>query len=412
MQKIEINFGDFILKIRKATLKDFDRINEITGISYGFDAEAMKERFFKRFEYIFDEYYCYEVDGNIVANIRFISFDQNVRGKIMKMGGIAMVVSDPLYRRKGYVRELMNYLIKKMADEKYAVSCLYPFKDTFYSTFNYVNANPMVLMKFKPELFIRWKNLPNGYSIKRLNHSDGFKYYKELHNKKIPQIHGGVKRSDKRWREFEEGRGNFVVAFNSKGKAEGIMKFFSKGFSTGFDWSEEGKLSVSGILYLTPKARYALYNYLYMYSDQVVEITSPIYTNESEMYSWFQGYYMVKLDPVNIWQARIINVKETLEGMEVPVDGQVSFNVSDEFCSNNKQTYQITATNGKLTVKELGKQKADLEFSIEGITALVYGLLPTDEIEVFNWLKSDSVKEKQLLDKWFPVIAPILTEGF
>jgi predicted acetyltransferase len=400
------------LKIRKATLKDFDRINELTGISYGFDAEAMKERFFKRFEYIFDEYYCYEVDNSIVANIRFISFDQNVRGKLMKMGGIAMVVSDPLYRRKGFVRELMNHLIIKMAKEKYAVSCLYPFKDTFYSAFNYVNANPFVRMKFKPELFSRWKNLPDDYSIKRLNHSEGFKYYKEIHNKKIPQIHGGVKRSDKRWREFEEGQGNFVVAFNSKGKAEGIMKFFSKGFSAGFDWSEEGKLSVSGILYLTPKARHALYNYLYMYSDQVVEITLPIYTNESEMYSWFQGYYMVKLDPVNIWQARIINVKETLEGMEVPVDGQVSFNVSDRFCSNNNQTYQITAKNGKLTVKELGKQDADLEFTIEGITALVYGLLPTEEIEVFNWLKGNSEKEKQLLDKWFPVIAPILTEGF
>ncbi|NHK29759.1 MAG: GNAT family N-acetyltransferase [Asgard group archaeon] len=412
MQKIESNFGDFVLKIRKATLKDFDRINELTGISYGFDAEAMKERFFKRFEFIFEEYYCYEVDGNIVANMRFIPFDQYVRGKKMKMGGIAMVVSDPLYRRKGYVREIMNHLMKKMADEKYAVSCLYPFKDTFYASFNYVNANPFVRMKFKPELFSRWKKLPDGYSIKRLNHSDGYKYLKEIHGKKIPQIHGGVERSEKRWREYEEGRGNFIVAFNSKGKAEGIMKFFSKGFSAGFDWSEEGKLSVSGILYLTPKARLALYNYLYMYSDQIVEITLPIYTNESEMYSWFQGYYMVKLDPVNIWQARIINVKETLEGMEVPLDGQVSFSVSDELCSNNNQTYQITATNSKLTVKESGKEKVDMEFSIEGLTALVYGLLPTDEIEVFNWLKGASNKDKQLLDKWFPVIAPILTEGF
>ena len=98
----------------------------------------------------------------------------------MKMGGIAMVVSDPLYRRKGYVREVMNYLMKKMADEKYAVSCLYPFKDTFYASFNYVNANPFVRMKFKPELFSRWKNMPDGYSIKRLNHSDGFKYFKEI----------------------------------------------------------------------------------------------------------------------------------------------------------------------------------------------------------------------------------------
>ena len=46
----------------------------------------------------------------------------------MKMGGIAMVVTDPLYRRKGYSREILNLLIDKMEKENFAVSNLYPFK--------------------------------------------------------------------------------------------------------------------------------------------------------------------------------------------------------------------------------------------------------------------------------------------
>ncbi len=405
--------GEILLKIRQTTPEDYERINELNALSYGFDKEVFAERFKERFAYQFDENYCIEVDGIIAANIRLISFDQNVRGKIMKMGGIAMVVTDPLYRRKGYSREIMKFLIDKMGKENFAVSNLYPFKDTFYAAFGYVNANSHVFMKFNPKFLIRWKNLPEGYRIERLSLSEGYKYYKEIYNTKIKDVHGGIIRSEKRWKLWEEKwPGWFVVAFNSKGKVEGILRYSTKGFMEGFSWSESGKMQVNDIKFLTPQARHALYHYMYLYADQVVEVTMPIFPNESEIYPWLQGYYMTELKTENIWMARIINVKLTLDDLPVETDGKITVKISDDHCPQNNQTYIITSQKGKLSVEELGEKPSKLEMTQEGLASLVYGLLTTDNLEVFKWIKNVSKEEKELLDAWFPLLPPVLTEGF
>jgi predicted acetyltransferase len=400
------------MKIRQAKLKDFERIHEITAISYGFDVEAARERQNNRFQIIYDEYYCLEEDGLITAVLRMIPFQQYVRGKKLPMAGIAMVASDPLHRRKGYIRELMNYCLKKMEDEMYAVSCLYPFKDTFYAAYGYVNANPRIYMKFNPKFLNRWKKLPEGYNIKRVTHAEGSETFKEIHAKKMAEIHGGVERSTKRWKEFEQGAGDVIIAYNSKNEAEGIMKLYSKGFSTGFDWSEDGKIRIAAFLSLTPNARRSLYNYLYMYSDQVIEITMPIYTHETELYPWLQSYYLTELKTDNIWQSRIIDVKKTLDGMKVHFDGEITLSVKDDLCAKNNQSYQIVSKDGKITVKALGQEKSKNNFSIEGFTALVYGILSTEEIEAFGWLTNSKLDDKAILDKWFPIHPPQLTEGF
>ena len=103
------------VKIRQATKEDFEQVHEITAYSYGFDTLASKEGGMKRWEITYDEQYLAEIDGKITANTRMIPFEQNIRGVWKKMGGIAMVVTDPVFRRKGHIRDIMNFLIKKMA---------------------------------------------------------------------------------------------------------------------------------------------------------------------------------------------------------------------------------------------------------------------------------------------------------
>ena len=402
-----------ILKIRQTKPEDYARINELNALSYGFDSAAFAERFKERFEYQYDENYCLEVNDEIVANIRLIDFDQNVRGKRVKMGGIAMVVTDPLHRRKGYIREIMNFLLKKMIDEKYAVSNLYPFKDTFYGRFGYVNVNPHVFMKFNPKFLSRWKMLPKGYRIERLTPNEGYKYYKQIYNEKIRDVHGGIVRDKKRWKLWEEQHpGWYVVAFNAKNKAEGIMRYSTKGFMEGFSWSEAGKIRINDIKYLTPQGRQSLYHYLYLYADQVVEVTIPVVPYETELYPWLQGYYMTELKAENIWMTRIIDVKLAIDDIPVTIDGEITIKISDEHCMHNNQTYKFTAKNGKLSITELGKQDCQIEMAQEGLASLFYGLLTADDLESFEWLMNATKADRELLNAWFPILPPILTEGF
>ncbi|MHA1531316.1 MAG: hypothetical protein ACTSR6_04880, partial [Candidatus Heimdallarchaeota archaeon] len=65
-----------------------------------------------------------------------------------------------------------------------------------------------------------------------------------------------------------------------------------------------------------------------------------------------------------------------------------------------------------LSVEEMGEKPSKLEMTQEGLASLVYGLLTTDNLEVFKWIKNISKEEKELLDAWFPLLPPVLTEGF
>lgn len=401
------------MEVRQATLEDFDRINELNGYCYGYDANAAKDRFRLRYEFTFDENYCLEIDNKVVANTRCIPLEQNVRGKWLKMGGIAMVVSDPVTRRKGYVREIMNYLLKKMSDEKYPVTTLYPFKDTFYAAFGYVNAPPFVKMKLNPKYFSKWKHLPKGYTVERLPHSEAFDIYKAIHNKAVKNIHGGVRRSEKRWKEYVGPSPVwYAIAFNEKNEPEGFMQYRSKGFSTGFDWAEEGTITISEMFTLSPYARHALFNYLFLHADQIVEVAIPMNPNESDHYTWLQNYYTTKLDPYNVFMARIVDVKETLQGMKVPFEGQIKLMITDSHISKNTQTFELIAEKNTIKIDALGDKPADTEMTIEGLTSLVYGILPTTDLRPFNWINKSKKADIVLLDKWFPMKKPWLTEGF
>ncbi|MHA1187441.1 MAG: GNAT family N-acetyltransferase, partial [Candidatus Heimdallarchaeota archaeon] len=226
------------MKIRQATEEDFDQILDVTAVSYGFDAEQARERYKKKYDETFDEEFVVEVDGKITAKARNIPLIQNVRGKLIPMAGISMVATDPVSRRKGHIRKLMEYLVRKMYDDDLTVSTLYPFKDTFYAKFGYVNVNPTTQLIIKPNQLRKWKTLPEGYSIKRTNDVDSFAIYKKIHEEFFGNIHGGVVRPEKRWKEYgEKSRVKVAVVYNPKGKPEGIVRYSIKGFSSGFDWA-------------------------------------------------------------------------------------------------------------------------------------------------------------------------------
>ncbi|MBN1328799.1 MAG: GNAT family N-acetyltransferase [Candidatus Heimdallarchaeota archaeon] len=402
------------MKIRQATLNDFEEINNLTAYCYGFDPLGSKERLLKRWELTYDENFCIEDDkGKIIANTRMITFDQFVRGKSLKMGGIAMVASEPLARRQGNIRESMNFLLNKMYAEKFAVSTLYPFKDTFYANYGYVNGPPEVRMKFNPKYLSRWKSIPEGYRIERLPHEKGFPYLKEIHKKVIPTINGGVLRNDKRWKEYDTPNPVwYLVIFNSKNIVEAVVKYSQKGFMIDFEWAEEGKLTIFESYILTPNARASLYHYLFLHSDQINKIQIPIDDKNSTLYPWLQGYYITELSPTNIWMSRVVNIENTIQGMIAKKSGQIKIKIIDEQISQNNQTFEFTAKDGLLSVKKLGESSFDIEMSIKGLSALVYGFLSVEDLEVFEWIKINSEEKSSILNNWFPLEYSRLTEGF
>jgi len=164
-------------------------------------------------------------------------------------------------------------------------------------------------------------------------------------------------------------------------------------------------------LYLTNKARIALFNHLYLFADQIVKLLLPIYPETSEIYTWLDDFFIAEIKSQNVWMARVIDVKKTLKDMPTDAEEEISFKITDPLIKENNAVFQISGSKKKITVKEV-KDNTLLELTIEGLTALVYGMLSAEEVKSFGWMKGASEATNKILDNFFPRKIGYLNEGF
>ncbi len=386
------------MSIRRATLDDLEAISELERYAYDLPPDYM-EMSKERFPLNFDEHFLVEDKGRLVATTRLVALEQNVRNVWKKMGGVSMVATAPEDRRRGEFRRLMTHMNEYMHNEGYATSVLYPFKDTFYATFGYVNCPPMLRVVANPEHLKRWK-LPPNYSVERMSYADAMEHYKAIQTKVGETTHGATRRSSRRWEELSIGmKAQVAVVFGPDGGLEGLMIHRHKGYLDLYGDENMGKMEVREWYWTSQDARSALLNYVYLHTDQIRRVEIPVNPLTNDYYQWIEGPNIMELKSGLCFMARCVNVERSLEGLPAPETGAVTFRVEDSLCKWNDQTYLLEAKKGSLSVKPLGESKADTVLTIEGISALVYGTMTMEELVPFGWIQGSN--PEVFLD-WFP----------
>ena len=83
-------------------------------------------------------YYALFEDQTAVAVAVCPMLTQNVRGKLFKMLGYAGISTHPGARRNGYIRQIVRHTLADLRPLDRPVSCLYPFRESFYQRLGYV----------------------------------------------------------------------------------------------------------------------------------------------------------------------------------------------------------------------------------------------------------------------------------
>jgi predicted acetyltransferase len=393
--------------VKRCNMDDKDTIWNIISYAYSIP-ESSKEKFFERLEIMVKEFFLNEVDGAPEVTARVLQLDQNIRGVLKPMGGIGMVASSPEHRRMGNTRDLILSIFDILKKEGYAVSTLYPFKDTFYGSLGYVKMPPTRTLEFNPNALVGI-SVPIGYSAKREEGEEMLKVRRKLHRDMVLETHGGVIRSDMRWEEMTK---NFslkaVVTRNSKGNPEGIMIYSIKGYGEGHSWAETGQLSIHEFIWLTLEARDALLNYLYKHADQIVKVTMLISARNEDFYHWLSNIYAPTMKANIVSMARIIDVAKSLSGYPSVSSGRALIKVIDPQIEENNKVFEISSKEGLTTVEE-SKKQSSTTIRIEGLTSILYGTLNEDQLRRMGWLSGESPSN---LFNWFPPAVPWLTEDF
>jgi GNAT superfamily N-acetyltransferase len=319
-------------------------------------------------------YYAVFEDGEAVAITACPTLTQNVRGKIYNMGGFADISTHPKARRKGYIRQLMQYAYDRLVNQGYVFSSLYPFRESFYERLGYVtfpqsreaifNATDLTPL-FKMDLVGEFKLSLIG---------EAYDTYHEYILKMQPNIHGMAMFKNLQKEAAQENR-SWLLQASIDEELAGIMRYTIKG-----DEMMNYTLQAPYFYYSNAQGKYLLLEWIARHVDQAgnVRIWLPAYEQPN---TWLADI-RPKLEPVFVApMGRVLDVPK-IGGMEVG-PGCFIAQINDPDCPWNNGTWKFDGTTGELEISTA--QTADCHLTIQGLSALVYGVNDPDDFATRGW---------------------------
>jgi predicted acetyltransferase len=320
------------------------------------------------------KYFAVFENGEGVAVAACPALTQNARGVIFKMAGFAEVSTHPKARRKGYVRAMFRHAYERLKNEGRVLSALYPFRESFYERLGYVTfpQSRQALFNASDLRPLFKKELNGEFELKLIG--EAYDAYYDFVRKMQSQVHGMGVFEDPQKESAQENR-SWLLQAKVDGAVVGLMSYTIKG-----DEMMNYTLQAPRFYYSNAKGKYLLLEWLARHVDQAgnARIWLPAYEQPG---TWLSDI-RPKLEPVFVSpMGRVLDVAG-IEGMKVG-PGNFSAQINDADCPWNNGTWKFESVTGKLKVSP--GQNADCTLSIQGLSALVYGVNDPDDFTIRGW---------------------------
>ena len=342
------------------------------------------------------------VDGVPQATISNHAMTQNVRGKIVPMGGVAAVASMPAARRRGIVRQTFEETFRMQRDMQMPVSALYPFRDSFYERMGYAGFPKPRYLTIKPETLAPLVRLGKPGTCEQMEMKDGFDEWRAFLEQFQETTHGFALKhlsNAMRWKDTNE----WWVAFaRHEGEIVGAMTFQITGYTE--------KL-IAGTFYTTNSiGRYQLLDWIGRHTDQVREAIIELRPDDYPEIWYRDLEASVTCGIEHSWPAPMARVVEAslLDGIGAG-EGEISLEITDEQCPWNNGTFTFTGANGTLTVTPGDAPAATI--TIQGLSALVFSGHDPADFPFRGWGQPDFAAQ-ETLRALFPPVYPDMHETF
>ncbi len=378
------------------TIKPAER-EEIRKLQmYAFAQWSAQEKTEEQLEYIDEKSVLALIDDKkFCASLVCHPFRQVIRKSIKKMGGIAGVTCYPEYRRKGYVRQLMQASFAKMYAEQHACSLLQPFKESFYEDFDYVTLGREIYWTLPVVGFAHYlKYQAPQMQALRLCPADAQGMFFELLERLGPTHHGTVIYNNLKQEYIDRRWSDHVFIIIKRGNAVCAAMHYLKE-----DWYK-ANLKLYDIFWEDEDARCMLFKWIALHLDHIKTVVYPMPYGQNFL-KWLKDVPV----PINGnmhssgWMGRIIDVAAALSDIEVNLDAELYICLTDKYCPENEGYWQLIAKDNFLKAQKCPPAKQAVKIDIKGLSALFYGSHTTAELVKNNHL----AKETKILDTWFPL---------
>lgn len=335
-----------------------------------------------------------------VACVASTPLTQQVRGTLLGISGVFDVVTHPAARRKGYSKRLLQELLACVRQARQPLSCLYPFRESFYERLGYVTFPQPKMAKLSPLPLVPLlkKDLAGEVELSLI--VDEFDQYLDYLAKIRQRIHG-MALFDHPDRALAQRSPYWLAQAKVDGEVAGLMLYNLKG-----ERPTEYKMRVLRFYYHTAQGRYLLLAWIARHADQAkeVEIILPPFELPE---TWLADLNIVT-EPFYVTPMGRILDFSVLNGMATG-PGRFSVQIQDPLCSWNEGAWQFETIDGMLQVTK-GSQ-ADCELSVQGLSALIYGSHDCADFKIRGW-GNPSGELQDKMRKMFPRMLPYLHEYF
>ncbi len=326
---------------------------------------------------------------------------QQMRGALYPAAGFLDVTTHPAARRKGHARLLLHALLRAVHEGGAVCSVLYPFRESFYERLGYVVLPQAKRIQLSPSALQPLLRRALDGQVQMLPIEEGYEAYRAFCEGHRERVHGMAlfDRDDRP----EVRRGDQWVALATVGnRVEGVMLYELRG-----NQIARFKLQASRFYYRSAAGRYLLLDWIARHIDQAdrAEIVLPPYERPE---GWLADLNLQIETAYHISaMVRVLDVAR-LSGMHTG-PGDLKLRINDTICPWNQAAWRLATVDGSLQVTQA--ETAQGEISIQGLTALVYGVCDAAELEARGWgtLDEDS---QATLQSMFPLLCPYLHERF
>jgi predicted acetyltransferase len=352
-----------------------------------------------------DAIYFGMVEGETtVAVVASSPMTQQVRGSLYDTSAVWGVATDPAARRKGYCRRLMGRLLAAHRDEGRPLSCLYPFRASFYERLGYVKFPLPLRVTFDPALLAPLLEKDLGGEVERVLIGEGYDTYRAYTERLQRRVHGMcVFVHDERERAKRTNRSWLALA-KVGGETAGLMTYRLEGRDV-----TDFVMRTPRFYYDTSQARYLLLEWVARHVDQVsqVELWLPPFERPE---NWLADLHVSAESPPRAPMGRVVNVAG-LQGMETG-PGRFTARIIDPLCSWNERdggAWRFETADGRLRVGPASQ--ADCELAVQALAALIYGTHDPADFTFRGWGNPPAAVQAAMRSM-FPQRWPYLHEYF
>ncbi|MGF1486223.1 MAG: enhanced intracellular survival protein Eis [Prochloraceae cyanobacterium] len=342
-------------------------------------------------------------NGEIIGGLVVYPMGQWYGGLRVSMAGISALGIAPEYRGRGAAEALMNYVVRELQEDKFALSALYPATQRLYHKIGYDRAGSYCIWEIPTASINTICN--RQLSMSRVDLKD-YRVFEDLYRQQAKNNNGNLDRHRAIWQRIVETSEDieiYAYLFGDRSEPEGYIIFTQE------KEQEEKIIKVRDRALLTTAAIKDFWSFLGGHRSMFKKVlwkSSPV-----DPLSLLLSEQTAKIYHREDWMLRIIDVSSALmqRGYPLGIERELHLEIIDEKIPANNGKFCLKVHKGKAEVIRGGK--GELKIDIKGLNCLYSGLFSPAQLGLTGYL--ETTKEALLTAKLlFSGIVPWMADFF